>query len=184
MASFYLPVLVFALGEKIMYNEKFTKTKKLTISALCIALYVVVMMCTQSFAFGQYQIRIATSLYALSALFPFLIVPFGLANFVSNAIMGGLGPLDMIGGALVGSATSAFIVWLKSKEFPNYLIAAAITFIPGLGVPIWLSVILGIPYWVLASSIILGQFVPGIVGAVLVTALEKKEILTEVMDKR
>lgn len=63
----------------------------------------------------------------------------------------------MLGGALVGSATSAAIVWLKSKNLPNYLIALAITMIPGLGVPIWLSLLLGIPYWVLASSIILGQ---------------------------
>ena len=67
-----------------MFNKEFTKTRKLTISALCIALYVVVMMCTQSFAFGQYQIRIATALYALSAIFPFLVLPFGLANFLSN----------------------------------------------------------------------------------------------------
>ena len=167
-----------------MFNKEFTKTRKLTISALCIAIYVVVMMCTQSFAFGQYQIRIATSLYALSAIFPFLIVPFGLPNFVSNSIMGGLGLLDMLGGALVGIATSAAIVWLKSKDLPNYLIAVAITLIPGLAVPVWLSLLLGIPYWVLVSSIILGQLVSGIVGAAFVTALEKKEVLTEIIDKR
>jgi hypothetical protein len=49
------------------------------------------MLCTQSFAFGQYQIRISTALYGLSAIFPFLIVPFGLANMFSNLVMGGLG---------------------------------------------------------------------------------------------
>ena len=73
----------------------FTKTQKLTISALCIALYLVVMICTQTFAFGQYQIRIATALYGLSAVFPFLIIPFGVANMLSNILMGGLCPLDM-----------------------------------------------------------------------------------------
>ena len=167
-----------------MFNKEFTKTRKLTISALCIALYVVVMMCTQSFAFGQYQIRIATALYALSAIFPFLVVPFGLANFVSNSIMGGLGLLDMLGGALVGIATSGAIAGVKSKDLPNYLTAVAITLIPGLAVPVWLSLLLGIPYWVLLSSIILGQLVSGIVGAAFVTALEKKEVLTEIIDKR
>ncbi|MGE4590032.1 MAG: QueT transporter family protein [Acidaminococcaceae bacterium] len=167
-----------------MFNKEFTKTRKLTVSALCIALYVAVMMCTQSFAFGQYQIRIATALYALSAMFPFLVVPFGIANFISNSIMGGLGPLDMIGGALVGVATSAAIVWLKDKKMPNYFIAVVITLIPGLVVPIWLSVLLDIPYWGLVSSIILGQLVSGIIGAALVTALEKNEILTEAIDKR
>lgn len=167
-----------------MFIKDFTKTRKLTISALCIAAYVVVMLCTQSFAFGQYQIRIATALYALSAIFPFLIVPFGLANFLSNSIMGGLGPLDMIGGALVGSATSATIVWLKRKLLPNYFIVLAITLIPGLGVPVWLSLLLDIPYWLLVSSIVFGQFVSGIAGFVLVTCLEKKEVLTAIFDKR
>ena len=64
------------------------------------------------------------------------------------------------------------------------LIALAITMIRGLGVPIWLFLLLGIPYWVLASSIILGQLVSGIVGAAFVTALEKKKVLTEIIDKR
>lgn len=61
--------------------KNLTKTQKLTISALCMALYLVVMMCTQSFAFGQYQVRIATALYGLSAIFPFLIIPFGLVKY-------------------------------------------------------------------------------------------------------
>ena len=74
--------------------KNLTKTQKLTISALCMALYLVVMMCTQSFAFGQYQVRIATALYGLSAIFPFLIIPFGLVNVLANTLMGGLGPLD------------------------------------------------------------------------------------------
>ena len=82
--------------------KNLTKTQKLTISALCMALYLVVMMCTQSFAFGQYQVRIATALYGLSAIFPFLIIPFGLVNVLANTLMGGLGPLDMLGGAGVG----------------------------------------------------------------------------------
>ena len=67
--------------------KNLTKTQKLTISALCMALYLVVMMCTQSFAFGQYQVRIATALYGLSAIFPFLIIPFGLVNVLANTLM-------------------------------------------------------------------------------------------------
>ena len=77
--------------------------KKITVSAVVIAAYVVVMFLTQSFAFGQYQIRIATGLYALAAIYPFLILPLGLANFLSNTLMGGLGLPDMIGGFCVAS---------------------------------------------------------------------------------
>ena len=96
--------------------KNLTKTQKLTISALCMALYLVVMMCTQSFAFGQYQVRIATALYGLSAIFPFLIIPFGLVNVLANTLMGGLGPLDMLGGGLVGIMTSLTIVYAKRHD--------------------------------------------------------------------
>ena len=92
---------------------KSLSNQKLVFSALCIALYIVVMICTQSFAFGQYQIRIATALYGLSAIFPFLILPFGLANVVSNTVMGGLGLPDIIGGFIVGIVTTGIIVLAK-----------------------------------------------------------------------
>jgi len=157
-----------------MFNLPLSKTRKLTISALCIALYVVIMIYTQSFAFGQYQIRIATALYGLSAIFPFLSVPLGLANLISNSFMGGLGPLDMIGGTLVGFTTCSAIALAKKHNLPNVVIALLIILIPGLAVPIWLSVLLNIPYLVLAPSLLVGQIVPGIVGGVMVTALEKR----------
>lgn len=51
--------------------KRYTQTQKLTIAGICIALYIAVMMCTQTFAFGQYQVRIATAMYGLSAIFPF-----------------------------------------------------------------------------------------------------------------
>ena len=156
--------------------KNLTKTQKLTISALCMALYLGVMMCTQSFAFGQYQVRIATALYGLSAIFPFLIIPFGLVNVLANTLMGGLGPLDMLGGGLVGIMTSLTIVYAKSHDLGNWAVMLAITLVPGLGVPVWLSVLLDLPYWLLASTVLVGQFISGVVGMVLVTALERCEI--------
>ena len=134
--------------------KNLTKTQKLTISALCMALYLVVMMCTQSFAFGQYQVRIATALYGLSAIFPFLIIPFGLVNVLANLT----------------------IVYAKRHDLGNWAVMLAITLVPGLGVPVWLSVLLDLPYWLLASTVLVGQFISGVVGMVLVTALERCEI--------
>ena len=63
-----------------MENQTFTNVRKLTTSGIVIALYVIILFMTQSFSFGAYQIRIVTSLYALSYLFPFLVIPLGLAN--------------------------------------------------------------------------------------------------------
>ena len=155
-------------------SSRLSLTQKLTISALCMALYVVIMFYTQSFAFGQYQIRIATALYGLSAIFPFLILPMGIANLISNTLMGGLGPLDAIGGVCVGMLATSFIALIKKHNFANVWIAIIIILVPGLCVPTWLSLLLNIPYSILAVSLLAGQIIPGIVGACLVTALERR----------
>ena len=128
--------------------------KKITISAIVIALYIAVMFVTQGFAFGQYQIRVATSLYSLSYVFPFLILPMGLANFLSNTLMGGLGPLDMFGGTIAG-----INIWL---------ITIPIVLGPGLLVPVWLSGLLHVPYLPLALSICAGQVLPAIGGVFII----------------
>ena len=155
-------------------KKEFTKTQKLTISAVSIALYLVVMIATQNFAFGQYQVRIATSLYALAGIFPFLVVPLGFANFLSNALLGGLGPLDMIGGVIVGLLTSGAIALARRSRFAPLAAFAAIALIPGLGVPVWLSVLLHVPYSVLAASLLVGQVIAGAFGALLLAALRRR----------
>lgn len=142
--------------------------KKLTVSAIIIALYVVVMFITQSFAFGQYQIRIATSLYSLSYIYPFLIVPMGISNFLSNTFMGGLGPLDMIGGTIAGIVTSGAIYLISKMKLNVWFAALPIVFGPGLMVPIWLSYLLHVPYTALALSICIGQIIPAIVGVLMI----------------
>lgn len=147
-----------------------SSVKKLTISGIIIALYVVIMFLTQNFAFGQYQVRIATSIYALAGIYPFLVIPLGIANFLSNTILGGLGPLDMLGGFLVGIITS-FSCYLLRK-ISVYLVGLPIFLIPTLFVPIWLSYLLQLPYGMLAMSIGVGQIVPCMVGVLIVKYLE------------
>ena len=166
-----------------MFNNTLSKTQKITISALCIALYVVIMIFTQSFAFGQYQVRIATSLYGLGAVFPFLSIPLALANLISNTFMGGLGPVDMLGGAFVGFATCTAITLAKKHNLPNIFISMFIILSPGLVVPIWLSFLLDIPYLRIAPSLVIGQIIPGIVGGILVTAIEKRTVKSSTRER-
>lgn len=155
-------------------NNKFkNNTFKITISGMIIALYVVIMYFTQSFAFGQYQIRIATSLYSLTSIYPFLIIPMGISNLLSNTIMGGLGPLDMIGGTLVGILTSMLVYLISKYKLNDWFILVPIIFVPGLIVPIWLSILIKIPYSVLAMSICIGQVIPAFVGVILIKQLRK-----------
>ena len=152
---------------------KKTWVYKLALSGLVMAVYVVVMWLTQGFAFREYQVRLATSLYALSALFPFLIVPLGLSNLLSNILLGSLGPLDAIGGFAAGVLTASAVYGVKRLGWNDFFIALPIILIPGLLVPVWLSYLLGLPYGFLAVSLCIGQVIPGFVGVFLVKRLRK-----------
>lgn len=156
-----------------MDMKNLNNTQKLAFSGVVIALYIVVMYLTQSFAFGQYQVRIAAAIYAVAYLFPFLVVPLGLSNLLSNMVMGGLGFFDIVGGGIVGLLTAGCCAMLGKKKLTPWLVIAPITLIPALGVSLWLSGILGIPYWALAGSLLVGQFIAGIAGALLVQALKR-----------
>lgn len=155
-------------------DKKIPQARRIAISGVVMALYIVIMYTTQSFAFGQYQIRIATALYSLSAIYPFLILPLGLSNLLSNAIMGGLGFFDVIGGAAVGLITASSVYLIKKLNLNDWLIALPIILGPGLVVPIWLSYILGLPYAALAISLCIGQILPGIVGVILAKQMRNK----------
>ena len=156
-----------------MVKENMSKVQKLTVSAMVMALYVVVLYCTQSFSFGAYKIRIATALYALAYLFPFLVLPLGFANFIANFLFGGLGLLDWFGGCFVGIIVTAIIVLIRRKGWSRWLMILPIILVPGLGVPSYLSYLLHVPYSVLATSLCIGQSVPAVCGVVLVNVLQR-----------
>ena len=143
------------------------KVRKLAFSGMTIAVYVVLMYLTQSISFGTYQIRIATALYALSWPFPFL------ANMLSNLLFGGMGILDIAGGFLIGIMTTLTINLIKRSRLPRAFIALPILLIPGLGAPIWISRILGVPYGPLALSVTIGQAVPALCGPALAALAER-----------
>ncbi len=158
-------------GEGVTAMQKFSNTRKLTISAVLMAAYLALMYATQGFAFGAYQIRVATAMYGLAYVFPFLTVPFALANMISNLLFGGLGILDIAGGFCLGIGTAGSIALMARRHMSLWWIMVPIWLIPGLGAPVWLSYLLHIPYGPLAFSVTAGQILPGIIGALMVRAL-------------
>jgi len=154
-----------------------SKTKKITRSAIIMALYIVLMYLTQWFAFGPVQIRVATSLYAIAYFDPFLIIPLGLSNLLSNTFFGGLGPVDILGGGIVGIITSSLTYLVGKFRLNKWFAAIPIILVPGLGVSVWLSILLKIPYAIMATNLLLGQIIPGIIGVLLIKFLSKKEVL-------
>ena len=153
--------------------ESMSRVQKMTVSAMVMALYIVILALTQSFSFGAYQIRIATALYALAYLFPFLVLPLGLANFISNMLFGGFGIVDMLGGCIVGMTAAACIVLIRKMKWNRAFIAVPIVLVPGLGVASYLSYFLAVPYPLMALNLCIGQLLPSVCGVVLVKVLER-----------
>ena len=157
-------------------------TRKLTISAMVVALYIVLIYLTQGISFGAYQIRIATSLYALAYAFPFLIISMGIGNLISNFLFGGLGILDMVGGFGVGILTTGIIVLMRRAGLSVWWAMLPIILVPALCVPLWLSPLVGVPYWALVINLLIGQTIPGVVGATLVKALASRRTVAALMN--
>ena len=148
------------------------KTRIICISGVTMAMYIVIMLATQGFAFGAYQIRIATALYSLGYVFPFLVVPLALANSLANS-MGPFGVFDLVGGFVVGIVTSGGVYLVRRFGLPAVLVIPVIIFAPAFVVPIWLSYLLNLPYLMLVVSISIGQIVPAVVGYLLIKMLGK-----------
>lgn len=71
-------------------KTKLNTTQKLVLSAIIMALYIAILFVSQAISFGAIQMRLATALYGLTYIFPFLVVPLSLANAIANSF-GGLG---------------------------------------------------------------------------------------------
>lgn len=149
-------------------------TKELTFAAMVIALYIVVMFFTQSFAFGAYQIRIATALYALAYNRPYMVIPMGLANFTANALFGGMLP-DMVGGFFVGCVVGWLVFQIGQREMSPRWVALPIFLVPAFGVALWLAPILNMPYWFLVANLLVGQALPALVGVAFVQIVDRIE---------
>ena len=154
-------------------KKTFNPTQKLVFSALMMALYIAVLFLSQGISFGAYQMRLATALYGLTYLYPFLLLPLSLANALANTF-GGLGLSDIFGGLCAGLLTTGAIYLIRKANLNSWLVILPIFLIPAFVAPLWLSGLLGAPYWALVLNLLVGQFIPSLLGATLVKQLEKR----------
>lgn len=132
------------------------ETKKIVFSSLVIAIYIVFVYLTQFLSFGQYQIRLATGLYSLSYIYPFLCLPLGIANMLSNILFGG-DIINGIFGFFAGVLTTFTISLLRKATSKKCILVIPIAIIPSLIIPIWLTYTLTVPYLILFVSLLIGQ---------------------------
>ncbi|MBM7642990.1 QueT transporter family protein [Streptococcus loxodontisalivarius] len=156
-----------------MTKKSLKTNQKLVLSAIFMATYIAVLFLSQAISFGAYQMRLATAIYGLTYLYPFLALPLSLANALANSF-GGLGIIDIIGGFFAGILTTGAICLIKKLRLNVWMVALAIFLIPSFIAPLWLSTLLQVPYWALVINLLVGQSVPGIIAVLLVKALEKR----------
>ena len=154
-------------------KTKLNTTQKLVLSAIMMALYIAILFASQAVSFGAVQMRLATALYGLTYIFPFLVFPISIANAIGNSF-GGLGLIDVVGGFFASFLTTGSIYLIRKAKLSSWLIILPILLVPALVVPIWLSALLKLPYFALVINLLLGQLVPSILGAVLVRELIKR----------
>ncbi|EFL57243.1 hypothetical protein HMPREF9684_0986 [Veillonella atypica ACS-134-V-Col7a] len=106
----------------------------------------------------------------------------GIGNLISNFLFGGLGVLDMVGGFGVGILTTGIIVLMRRAGLSAWWAMLPIILVPALCVPLWLSPLVGVPYWALVINLLIGQTIPGIVGATLVKALASRRTVAALMN--
>ena len=147
--------------------------RKLAVSGIFIAIYVVVIYFTQSFSYGPVQVRVVDSLYAVCYLYPFLAVPLSIASAIGN-IFGGFGLPDFIGGFFAALVACYGMVLVKKHRLNEWLLALPTIVISGLMVPVWLAPLTHTSYLFLLMTISLGEIPSGILGVILVKQLKNR----------
>ena len=88
----------------------------------------------------------------------------------------------MVGGFGVGILTTGIIVLMRRAGLSAWWAMLPIILVPALCVPLWLSPLVGVPYWALVINLLIGQTIPGIVGATLVKALASRRTVAALMN--
>jgi len=156
-----------------MKESRLSKMQKIALSAVVAGTYIAVTLLLHPISFGIVQIRIGTALYALGFLFPFLIIPMGLANGFVN-LFGTFGILDVVGGVAIGVIATGLCALVGRLHLPRLLVVPALVISIGFIVPTWLSWQTGISYWFWVLSIGVSQIPSGVLGYGLLRAIESR----------
>jgi uncharacterized membrane protein len=157
-----------------------TKTTiHVTLAAVFAALYAVGVVFLAPISFLAFQVRIADALLPLSILLGWpVVVGVTIGAFVAN-FFGGLGPVDMIGGA-VANFLATLVAWkiASGRNRTTALVGIAteivvVTLIVGT----YLSYLLALPIGVGLLGVFLGSVIAiGVLGSILLFALSNSRV--------
>lgn len=117
--------------------------RRLVRGAIIAALYVIVTFVFAPVSFNTLiQFRASEAFTVLPILFPEAVGGLYLGVMLAN-ILGGLGPIDILGGSLITLA-AAFLTYRSRQSWLAYVWPIVLN---GLLVSLYLAPIIGVPYW-------------------------------------
>ena len=152
----------------------------MTLTAVFAAIYAVGVVFLAPISFQIFQVRVADALLPLSMIFGWpAVLGLTIGAFVAN-FYGGLGPVDMIGGALA-NFIATFAAWrIVLKQGRNWRLVGVGTevLLISLIVGPYLSFLLAMPLGLGIVGVLLGSVVAiGILGSILLFALSRQRML-------
>ena len=155
--------------------------KKLAIMAIFASVYAVVVIELAFISFGAYQVRVADAMLPLSMIFGLpSAVGLSLGCFVAN-IYGGLGPIDMFGGAAANlvACVLAWYIGRKGGRVRRFVATLFQTATISLIVGVYLSPLLNIPLMLSVFGILVGEAIAiNLIGFPLLEAIRRSQVFS------
>lgn len=150
-----------------------------TLASIFAALYAIGVVFLAPISFQIFQVRIADALLPLSMLFGWpAVLGLSIGAFVAN-IFGGLGPIDMVGGAFA-NFIATFLAWklVRKNSRVWFLVGGMVEIVVvTLVVGSYLSYLFGIPIEVGLTGVLLGSVVAiGILGTILLFTISDRRV--------
>lgn len=150
--------------------------RRITDNALVAAVYAVLTILLGNFGYGDIQFRIAEILLFLVFFRRDFIVGIVLGTVIANAFSPLL-PWDMLFGTLATLIVCGLIA-ITPKMWPAIVYASVIN---GLVVGAELYFILGLPFWLSALTVMIGELAVMIVGYVVFIMLRKNKYFSNMI---
>lgn len=133
------------------------------------AVYTVLTLALQGISYGPVQFRVAEALTVLPFVDPAAIPGVAVGCLLAN-LGSPLGWVDILGGSFI-TLISAYL----TRKAPNRYVALLPPIVlNALGVPIYLAPAVGMPYWLVALQVGLGQLaVIGVLGLPVLSLYER-----------
>ena len=153
--------------------------KQIVLTAVFAALYSVGVVFLAPISFQVFQVRVADAMLPLAMLFGWpAVVGLSLGAFVAN-VFGGLGPVDMVGGALanfIATYAAWRIVTSRGRRWMLVGVGVEIVVVT-LVVGTYLSYLLAIPITISWLGILLGSLTAiGALGSILLYTLSRRNL--------